>query len=158
MTSGGALRFVAGNLDHPDVVALLQLHLDSAHANSPAEMVHALDLSALRDRHVTFWSVWDGEGLAGMGALKRIDDARAEIKSMRVVPDRLRRGIGAAMLDHLLREARARGFAWVGLETGGNDAFAPARAMYERAGFAPCEGFGDYQVGEFTRCYGLQLR
>ena len=158
MIDRGDLRFVEGDLTHPAVVALLQLHLDSAHANSPADMVHALDLSRLRDPGVTFWSVWKGDTVVGMGALKMLGGGRSELKSMRVAPDHLRRGIGAAILDHLLNEARARGVTWVGLETGGNAAFAPARAMYERAGFAECDGFGDYQVGEFTRCYGLQLR
>ncbi len=158
MIDRGDLRFVEGDLTHPAVVALLQLHLDSAHANSPADMVHALDLSALRDRHVTFWSVWDRDMLVGMGALKLLGEGRAEIKSMRVAPGHLRRGIGAAILDHLLSEARARGAGWVGLETGGNAAFAAARALYEQRGFVPCAGFGDYRVGEFTRCYGLQLR
>ena len=158
MSPGVRWRFEIDDLTHPAVVALLQFHLDSAHANSPACKIHALDLSGLRDPSVTLWSVWEDDALVGMGALKMLGEGQAELKSMRVAPDHLRRGIGAAILDHLLGEARARGVTWVGLETGGNAAFAPARAMYERAGFVECAGFGDYRVDEFTRCYALQLR
>ena len=150
-----ALRFVVDDLTHPAVIALLEFHILSAHAASPACKVHALDLSGLRDPAVTFWSVWDGDALVGMGALKMLGDSRAEIKSMRVAPEHLRRGTGAAILDHLLAEARARRVTWIGLETGGNRAFAPARAMYERAGFVECAGFAGYEVDEFSRCYSL---
>ena len=152
-----ALTFVVDDLAHPAVIALLEFHIASAHAASPACKVHALDLSGLHDPAVTLWSVWDGDAVVGMGALKMLGDGRAEIKSMRVAPEYLRRGIGAAILDHLLEEARARGVTWVGLETGGNDAFAAARVMYERAGFTECPAFGGYAVDAFSRCYSLAL-
>ncbi|WP_326524075.1 GNAT family N-acetyltransferase [Sphingomonas sp.] len=150
-------RFVADDLDSDDVQALLRFHLTTAHANSPADKVHALDLSGLRVPEVTLWAARDGDALVGMGALKLLGEGRAEIKSMRVAPDRLRQGIGRALLHHLLAEARARGVRWIGLETGGNDAFVPARAMYERAGFAECEAFGDYVTDDFSRCYSMAL-
>jgi putative acetyltransferase len=35
-------------------------------------------------------------------------------------------------------------YARVSLETGTMEAFAPARSMYEKAGFQPCPPFGDY--------------
>lgn len=152
------LRFVAGDLGSADVVALLTFHLESAHANSPACKVHALDLSALRDPAVSFWTVRDdGGGLLGMGALKQLGEGRAEIKSMRVAPLALRQGVGRAMLDHLLSEARKAGVTWVGLETGGNAAFASARALYAQAGFSECPAFGDYRTDDFSRCYALDL-
>ena len=151
------MRFIVDDLTHPAVLALLRFHVEAAHANSPPDKVHALDLSGLRDAAVTVWSVWDGDALVGMSALKMLDAGRAELKSMRVAPGHLRRGIGRAILDHLLAEARVRGVTWVGLETGGNDAFAPARAMYEAAGFAACAAFGGYVVDDFSRCYAMTL-
>ena len=48
------------------------------------------------------------------------------------------------MLDHVLAEARRRGYARLSLETGSMDYFAPARALYARAGFVACAPFGDY--------------
>jgi putative acetyltransferase len=151
------LRFVAGGLDDRQVVDLLRDHVAAAYANSPADKTHVLDLSSLRDPAVAFWSVWDGDALAGMGALKTLEAGHPEIKSMRVAPTHLRRGVGAAIVAHLLDEARRRGLTRVSLETGGNDAFAAARAMYERAGFMPCDPFADYAASDFNRYYSLIL-
>ncbi|URW76289.1 GNAT family N-acetyltransferase [Sphingomonas donggukensis] len=152
------LRFVEGDFDSADVIDLLRFHLASAHQSSPACKVHALDLTGLQRPDVRFWSVRGASGaLLGMGALKTIEAGHGEIKSMRVAPAYLRRGIGAAILAHLLHEARAGGLTRVSLETGGNEAFAPARAMYERAGFAECPAFGEYVPDEFTRCYSRAL-
>lgn len=150
-------RFVRDDLTDRQVLDLIELHLRSAATNSPPGAVFALDLSGLRDPSVTIWTVWDEEALLGMGALKQLDAVHGEIKSMRTAPAQQRRGVAAAMLGHLLGEARARGYARVSLETGGNDAFAPARALYERAGFAPCGPFGDYEASDFNRFYSLAL-
>jgi putative acetyltransferase len=51
------------------------------------------------------------------------------------------------MLGRLLAEARRRGYRRVSLETGTMEAFAPARALYESAGFSPCAPFGTYRGG-----------
>lgn len=117
----------------------------------------ALDLSGLRDPAVTLWSIWDGGDLLGMGALKQLDAAHGEIKSMRTAPDQLRRGAAATMLDHLLAEARARGYRRISLETGSTAAFAPARALYERIGFTETGPFADYTDTGFSRYYTLVL-
>lgn len=151
------LRFARAALDDPRVVALLEHHVREAHRNSPPGSVFALDLSGLAHPDIALWGAWDGEVLAGLGALKRLAPDHGELKSMRTAPAYLRQGVGRAMLAHLLAEARAAGFARVSLETGANDAFAAARAMYEAAGFAPCAPFGDYSLTDFNRCYSLAL-
>jgi putative acetyltransferase len=132
------------DLRHPAVIALLQEHLDWMHRTSPPESVHALDLDALRQPDIAFWTLWDGETLAGCGALRALDATHGEVKSMRTAQTHLRRGVAATMLDHILAEARRRGYARLSLETGSMDYFAPARALYARAGFRPCAPFGDY--------------
>jgi putative acetyltransferase len=119
--------------------------------------VFALDLSGLRDPAVTLWTIWDGADLLGMGALKQLDAAHGEIKSMRTAPGQLRRGVAAMMLDHLLAEARARGYRHISLETGSTDAFAPARALYERTGFTEAGPFADYTDTGFSRYYTMTL-
>lgn len=151
------MRIVRDDLSHPDVIALLELHLRSAFENSPPGSVFALDLTGLRDPAVTLWSTWDGDGLLGLGALKRLDSDHGELKSMRTAPAHLRKGVAAAMLDHLIAEGRARGYKRLSLETGSNQPFAPARALYERAGFAPCGPFADYVDTDFSRYYRLEL-
>ena len=132
------------DLRHPAVIALLQEHLDWMHRTSPPESVHALDLDALRQPDIAFWTLWDGETLAGCGALRALDATHGEVKSMRTAQTHLRRGVAATMLDHILAEARRRGYARLSLETGSMAYFAPAHALYARAGFRPCAPFGDF--------------
>jgi putative acetyltransferase len=120
-----------------DVRALLAVHLAWSHTTTPPEDVHALDVDGLCDPAVAFFSYRVGGELLGIGALKRLDDAHAEVKSMHTVAAARGRGIGRAMVEHLLATARAQGCTRVSLETGSMEAFAPARALYEAVGFAP---------------------
>ncbi len=142
--------FRIDDLSSPPVRALVARHLTGMHEHSPPESVHAFDIDALRARGVTFWSAWIGEELAGCGALKQIDDARGEIKSMRVVDAFLGRGVGRAMLDHIVAEARARGMQSLWLETGSAEAFLPALRLYESAEFTRCGPFDGYVEDPFS--------
>lgn len=127
-----------------DVRGLLEHHLAFARSHSPPEDAHALDIDGLLDPSVAFFSLRiDGELLA-VGALKKLDEDHAEVKSMHTAEAARGWGIGRAMLDHLLCVARDRGFSRVSLETGSMDAFGPARSLYASAGFRPCEPFGEY--------------
>jgi putative acetyltransferase len=130
----------------PDVRELLERHLAFARAHTPPEDAHALDVEALADDPaITFFGCRDEAGsLLAVGALKRLDDAHAEVKSMHTTQAARGRGVGRAMVDHLVAVARERDFARVSLETGTGEAFAAARALYQRAGFEPCAPFGDY--------------
>ncbi|HZQ64824.1 MAG TPA: GNAT family N-acetyltransferase [Gaiellaceae bacterium] len=128
-----------------DVRALLEQHLAFAREVTPPEDVHALDLDGLLDPSVTLYSVRvDGE-LLGVGALKELEPGHAELKSMHTARAARRRGVGRAIVDHLLAVAASRGVRRVSLETGAMDAFAPARALYASVGFVPCGPFGDYE-------------
>jgi putative acetyltransferase len=127
-----------------DVRALLERHLAFANATTPPEDIHALDIDALVDPAVSFFSYRVRSELLGVGALKRLDDTHAEIKSMHTAEAARGRGVGRAMVEHLLAVARERGYTRVSLETGSGPAFAPARGLYARVGFAPCEPFADY--------------
>jgi putative acetyltransferase len=127
-----------------DVCALLERHLAFANANSAPEDVHALDIDALLDPAVSFFSYRvDGE-LLGVGALKRLDHQHAEIKSMHTAEAARGRGVARAIVVHLLRVARERGYRRVSLETGSGPAFVPARSLYASVGFAVCEPFAHY--------------
>ena len=150
-------RIVRDDLTRPEVVALVELHLRAAHENSPPGSVFALDLTGLRDPAVTVWSAWDGDQVVGLAALKMLDAAHCEVKSMRTAPTHLRRGIGRVMLDHVMAEARTRGYQRISLETGTTAAFAAAHALYERAGFMPCEPFGSYADTVFATYYTTGL-
>jgi putative acetyltransferase len=127
-----------------DVRELLERHLEYAAAHTPPEDVHALDLDALVDPSVTFFSLRvDGE-LLGVAALKRLDSQHAEIKSMHTAQAARGRGIARALVDHLIGVARERGYRRLSLETGAGPAFAPARGLYASANFTPCGAFAGY--------------
>lgn len=136
------------DLAGPEVAALLAEHLDDMRAASPPESKHALDLDALRRPDVTFWTVWDdnddGRGLLGFGALRELDPAHGEIKSMRTASAHQGRGVGSALVRHIVGEARRRGYRRLSLETGSSAHFAPAQRLYARHGFVRCGPFGDY--------------
>jgi putative acetyltransferase len=128
----------------PEIAALLQEHLRDMHRVSPPESVHALDLESLRQPDITFWTMWDAGRLAGCGALKELDSQHGEIKSMRTASSHRRQGVATQLLQHLLAEAKQRGYTRVSLETGSMDFFLPARALYASFGFEPCPPFADY--------------
>jgi putative acetyltransferase len=131
--------------------ALLELHLRGMYETSPPEAVFALDLTGLQHPAVTVWGAWRDERLAAIGALKMLDEAQAEVKSMRTHPVFLRLGAGAALLEHVIATARARGVRRLSLETGRGPAFEPALAMYRRRGFADGGPFSDYKPNEFSQ-------
>lgn len=147
---GRVIEFRADDLSGAAVQALVKRHLEGMYASSPACSVHAFDLDKLRQPGVTFWSAWDGGEVAGMGALKRIDAQRGEIKSMRVADQWLGKGVGRAILNHIIAEARSSGMTSLWLETGSTPDFEPALKLYESAGFQYCGPFDGYKEDPFS--------
>lgn len=137
--------------------ALLALHLAGMQAQSPADSVFALDLSGLQSPDITLWSAWDGATLVGVVALRMLGDGGGELKSMRTHPDHLRRGVAAALLHHVVTQARHRGLHRLSLETGSGPAFDPALALYRRHGFTDGDAFGDYAQSAFNQFLHLRL-
>ena len=134
----------AGDLGDERILQLIAVHLGRCRAESPPCSVHALDVSALHGPGIGFWAAWEAERLFGVGALAEVAPRHGELKSMHVAEAARRRGVGSLMLGHLVREAQARGYSRLSLETGSMDYFAPARAMYRGHGFAECGPFGTY--------------
>jgi len=151
------LRIIEDDLSGAAIRDLVTLHLAGMHANSPACKIHALPVEKLRQPGVTFFSAWVDGDLAGMGAIRQLDDRHGELKSMRAAPDWLGKGIGEAILLHLLDVARIRGYARVSLETGQGPAFEPALGLYRKHGFVNCEAFADYVLDDFSQCLTLAI-
>lgn len=125
---------------------LLEEHLADMYANSPAESVHALDVAALKNAAISFYSCWQGQQLMGCVAIKMLPADSAEIKSMRTATAARQSGVATLLLEHLLDIARQRGVKTLYLETGTMDFFKPARSMYQKFGFELCPPFADYQA------------
>lgn len=139
-----AVEIRVDDLSGPEIILLLKEHLSNMRAITPPQSVHALPVESLRSADVTFWSVWNNGELLGCGALKELDPRHGEIKSMRTVAKHLRKGVARAVLDHIMSEAKRRGYWRLSLETGAMPEFEPARQLYARAGFQICEPFADY--------------
>jgi putative acetyltransferase len=132
------------DLKGPEIAALLEEHLLSMKSVSPPESKHALDLEGLRRPEIAFWTVWEGNQLAGCGALQELNAQHAEIKSMRTSSAFLRKGVATRLLSHIVDEAKRRNYQRLSLETGAMEYFEPARRLYANFGFAKCEPFANY--------------
>jgi len=138
------------DLNGPEIKALLQEHLDDMYQTSPAESVHALDLSELKQANIRVWTVWEQNQLLGCGALKTYNTVEGEIKSMRTSNAARNKGVASTLLQHILNDAKQQGLTKISLETGPQDFFAPARALYKKYGFAECGPFADYQPDPYS--------
>ena len=151
------MKIEVDDLSRPAIHALLNEHLQGMHALSPPESVHALDLDRLRVPSITFWSAWEDELLLGCGALKELDSAHGEVKSMRTPNSQRRTGAGRALLLHIIDVAQSRRYQRLSLETGSGDAFKPAQTLYASAGFVFCGPFGDYREDPYSVFMTLPL-
>jgi putative acetyltransferase len=133
------------NLTGQEIATFLEEHIADMRAVSPPESKHALDLDGLRKAEITFWTAWSDGKLVGCCALKEMDPKHGEVKSMRVARDARKRGVGSALVDHVIAEARARQYSRLSLETGSMAFFEPARRLYQRHGFEQCGPFGSYK-------------
>lgn len=145
------------DLRGPEIKELLEAHLELMRAITPPESVHALDLEGLRAPEVTFWTMWIDDELLCCGALKEIGPHHGEIKSMHTAARARGRGLARKMVEHILNKARSRKYTRLSLETGGFDAFIPARALYADFGFQMTEPFGDYELDPNSAYMTLEL-
>ena len=138
------------DLSSADVHSLIAEHLSGMHSDSPPGHVNALAIQSLKAPSVTFWTAWMAGLLCGCGALKELDPLTGEVKSMRTRSAFLRRGVGQAILDEIVRTACQRGYSRLLLETGTGPAFEPAHGLYRRNGFEWSGPFGEYAATDFN--------
>jgi putative acetyltransferase len=136
---------------------LVRLHLEGMHAHSPPGSVFALDFSSLKAPEVTLWAAWQADKIAGIAALKDLGGQVGELKSMRTNPEFLRRGVAAALLEHIIGAAKLKGLNRLSLETGSGSYFEPALSLYRRRGFVDGDEFADYKRTAFNQFLHLNL-
>jgi putative acetyltransferase len=151
------MRIQLDDLTGPEIAALLQEHLNDMNAVSPPESKHALDLKGLKASDISFWTLWQQQQLAGCVALKQLNTRQGEIKSMRSASAFRGQGIGKVLLQHVISEAKNRGYQQLYLETGAMDYFAPARSLYRSFGFESCAAFAQYKEDANSVFMLLQL-
>lgn len=140
------MHIARGNLADPRIIALLRHHYDKCHEVTPKCSAHVFTIDKLAAPDIDFWAAWDGDTLLGVGAMKPLDETHGEVKSMHTTEAARRRGVGSAMLQHIIQTARARGLTRLSLETGSFGYFEPAVALYKAHGFTECPPFGDYKL------------
>jgi putative acetyltransferase len=138
------MQITRGDLNDSRVIDLLHYHLTTARTQTAPGSAHALDLKGLQSPDITFWTAWNGEALLAVGALKQLSDDHGEVKSMHTALAARRKGVGSAMLLHIISFARSCGISRLSLETGSWDYFKPAIALYRSHGFIECPPFAHY--------------
>jgi putative acetyltransferase len=151
------LRIEIDDVSKAQVLALLEEHLRNMYELSPPEHVFAFDAGKLRAPGIVVWTAWQDETLLGCAALKELSATQGEIKSMRTPAKLRRQGAGRALLEHILRVSRERGYRELFLETGTHPAFVPAQALYRSVGFRQCGPFGPYEENGSSFFMSLRL-
>jgi putative acetyltransferase len=140
------LKSIEGNFDHPEVNKLLTKHFIELRAASPEGSAHVLDIPGLKVPTIKFWSLWESEKIFGCGALKFLDNEHGEFKSIRIHDDFRNKGYGIKIIDHLIYEAKKLDIKRISLETGAGKFFDPARRLFKKCNFEPCQPFAHYKV------------
>jgi|TARA_B100001059_G_C17570588_1_gene444756 putative acetyltransferase len=139
------LKSIEGNFDHSEVNELLTKHFIELRAASPEGSAHVLDIPGLKISSIKFWSLWENEKLLGCGALKFLDNNHGEFKSIRVHDNFRGKGNGIKLIEHLIEEAKKLNIKKISIETGAGEFFKPARKLFEKCHFKPCEPFAHYK-------------
>ena len=139
------IKSIEGNFDNIEVNELLTKHFIELRAASPKGSAHVLDIPGLKDDSIKFWSLWEKESLLGCGALKFLDKVHGEFKSIRVHDNFRNKGNGIKVINHLIEEAKKLNIKRLSIETGAGDFFIPARKLFNKCNFEPCEPFAHYK-------------
>ena len=140
------LKSIEGNFSHPEVNDLLKNHFIELRTVSPKGSTHVLDIGGLQISSIKFWSLWENNHLMGCGALKFLEKNHGEFKSIRVHDSFRRKGYGIKVINHLIDEAKKLDIKRVSIETGAGKFFTPARKLFDKCGFKPCQPFAHYKI------------
>ena len=139
------IKSIEGNFDHPEVNELLSKHFIELRKASPEGSAHVLDIPGLKVSSIKFWSLWEDDKLVGCGALKFLDKGHGEFKSIRVHDFYRSKGNGIKIIKHLIEEAKKLNIKRISIETGAGKFFEPARKLFQKCNFKPCEPFAHYK-------------
>ena len=139
------LKSIEGNFDNTEVHNLLVKHFIELRSVSPKGSAHVLDIDGLKVSSIKFWSLWEGEELMGVGALKFLNKVHGEFKSIRVNDKFRNKGNGLKVINHLINEAKNLSIKKLSLETGAGKFFQNARKLFTECGFKSSKPFSHYK-------------
>jgi GNAT superfamily N-acetyltransferase len=85
---------------------------------------------------IEVWVASSADGIAGFAAIKLSEEKRmGEVYMIAVDPRYQRNGVGAQLMSFALDRMRDGGMTVAMVDTGGDPGHAPARHVYEKAGF-----------------------
>ena len=114
-----------------------------------------LDPDEVAPARGAFLVAWSGGEPVGCGAIRKLDETRAEIKRMYVKPSWRGRGVSRVLLSALEGEARRLGVSRVVLETGTRQ--HEALGLYRACGYTRVEAFGEYVGSPLSVCMEKRL-
>jgi putative acetyltransferase len=129
----------------PEVSQIIAAHVAYGDAHYPTESNHHVYLEEYDESGVQLFGAWLDGSCVGMAGLKSVTNSHGELKSMHVLEKARGHGVGALLIDTVIKEASERGLERLSLETGSREASAAARLVYEKFGFEYCAPFGDYR-------------
>jgi GNAT superfamily N-acetyltransferase len=136
---------------------LIRAHIEANSQAHGASETAAL-LAALPAPYVPpaggLWLAWDGAEASGCIALQPVSAGVAEIKRMYVRPANRGRGIGRALVEHAIFEARALGYDRLRLGT--LTTMHAAQNLYASLGFRPIAPYRAVEFGD-TLFYELEI-
>ena len=139
------MKSIANNFENPDVNKLLIKHFKELRSVSPKGSTHVLDIDGLRKPSIKFWSLWQQDKLVGCGAIKLLSNDHGEFKSIRIVDEFKRKGLGKKIIGHLIEKAKLNNLKKISVETGAGEFFKPARILFKKTGFKECKPFAHYK-------------
>jgi ribosomal protein S18 acetylase RimI-like enzyme len=112
------------------------------------------ELAALPGGYDAIFLARDGEEVIGCVALRPLEDGACEMKRLYVRPGGRRSGVGRALAEAIVEEARLLGYRTMRLDT--LPTMDAARALYVSLGFTETERYNDNPV-EGVLFFELQL-
>ncbi|MEV0638914.1 bifunctional helix-turn-helix transcriptional regulator/GNAT family N-acetyltransferase [Streptomyces sp. NPDC050619] len=132
----------------PDARACLDAYATDIDARFPegfdrSDLVRPQEVSGTSG---AFFVAYEERRPVGCGALRRLEPGVGEIRHVWVHPDARRLGLARRLLGTLEREAAARGFTVVRLDT--HAALTEARAMYRACGYREIPAYAEHVYGD----------
>ena len=93
-----------------------------------------------------FWCLFDGEDMIGTVALKKLDSGKCELKSLYLLEQYHKKGLGRLLLNTAIQEAKRNGYGEMYLDSLSSG--RRAVRLYEKAGFERTERYNDNEKAD----------